>query len=372
MASLMSGAAPSVGTLFDIPVSNNGARCRMVLYYKAVSEQEVAISSPMDLGGLRSDVYLDLNPQGKMPLLTLAGGEPIPESDTIARFLCARFAGQGPDLMPRDPVNAAKVDRICRLHDIYLGAVQPAMYKAAGSGGVATFPPFGSFASRRDALAELARQLEVLESYADATGPYLCGPEPTLADCTVWPTALFWQHMLPKFEEFEGKAIFGPRLERWASHMRGEEVGSRVAGEIEGALAGWDAKDRWATILGAGTRDKYDATIFDKILAKEIPSEAVYEDELVYAFRDISPVAPTHVLLIPKKRDGLTQLQKATPEHKAILGHMLAVGVPAVVSQEKLGSYRLVVNDGEEACQSVFHLHMHIIGGKALTWPPGA
>jgi len=97
----------------------------------------------------------------------------------------------------------------------------------------------------------------------------------------------------------------------------------------------------------------------------------VYEDELVLAFRDIAPVAPTHVLLIPKRRDGLTQLQRATAEHKHVLGHMLAVAVPAIVAKDGLDSYRLVVNDGAQACQSVFHLHMHIIGGKALTWPPG-
>ena len=97
----------------------------------------------------------------------------------------------------------------------------------------------------------------------------------------------------------------------------------------------------------------------------------VYEDELVLAFRDIAPTAPTHVLLIPKKRNGLTQLQFASAEHKAILGHMLAVGVPAVVAKEGLTSYRLVVNDGAAACQTVMHLHMHIIGGQDLSWPPG-
>jgi histidine triad (HIT) family protein len=97
----------------------------------------------------------------------------------------------------------------------------------------------------------------------------------------------------------------------------------------------------------------------------------VYEDDLVLAFRDIAPTAPTHVLLIPKRRDGLSQLQKATAEHKQILGHMLAIGVPAVAANEGLDSYRLVINDGEASCQSVFHLHMHIIGGKKLSWPPG-
>ena len=87
---------------------------------------------------------------------------------------------------------------------------------------------------------------------------------------------------------------------------------------------------------------------------------------------DIAPVAPTHVLLIPKVRNGLTRLKLADAEHKGILGHMLAVGVPAVVAAEGLTDYRLVVNDGESACQSVFHLHMHVIGGKPLSWPPGA
>ncbi|KAJ1620505.1 HIT-like domain-containing protein [Pavlovales sp. CCMP2436] len=132
------------------------------------------------------------------------------------------------------------------------------------------------------------------------------------------------------------------------------------------------SKSSWALILGAGTRDGADATLFDKILEGKIPATVVYEDALCLAFRDISPVAPTHVILIPKRRDGLTQLQFATAEHKQVLGHMLAVAVPAIAAKEGLNSYRLVVNDGAEACQSVFHLHMHIIGGKKLSWPPGA
>lgn len=133
-----------------------------------------------------------------------------------------------------------------------------------------------------------------------------------------------------------------------------------------------DEMRRWETILGAGRRDAEPATIFDKILAKAVPSTPVYEDALCYAFRDIAPVAPSHVLLIPKTRAGLTQLQCATGEHGPLLGHMLSVAVPAVVKAEGLRSYRLVINDGAGACQTVFHLHMHIIGGKQLTWPPYA
>ncbi|KAK7232924.1 histidine triad nucleotide-binding protein [Aureococcus anophagefferens] len=169
-------------TLYDMPVSNNGARVRMILYYKDVPASDVAIVSPMELGGLRSDEFLAVNPQGKMPAL------------------------------------------VCR---------------------------------------------------------------------------------------DEGLAGGPPSSARWAS------------------------------------RDDADATIFDKILAGDIPSDKVYEDDLCYAFRDINPVAPTHVLLIPK--------------------------VGAVAEAAGLGDagYRLVVNDGADACQTVFHLHLHIIGGRELAWPPG-
>lgn len=112
-------------------------------------------------------------------------------------------------------------------------------------------------------------------------------------------------------------------------------------------------------------------TIFDKIVAKEIPSTCVYEDELVYAFRDISPVSKTHILVIPKKRGGLDQLQHATPDDKPLLGHLMwAAG--HVAKLEGLGDgYRVVVNDGVKGCQSVYHLHLHVIGGEQLTWPPG-
>ncbi|KAK3274551.1 Histidine triad nucleotide-binding protein 1 [Cymbomonas tetramitiformis] len=121
----------------------------------------------------------------------------------------------------------------------------------------------------------------------------------------------------------------------------------------------------------AGMADAGAPTIFDKIISKEIPANIVYEDDLCLAFRDIAPQAPTHVLVIPKIRAGLTQLSKAVPEHKDILGHLLYTA-QAVAKSEKLDKgFRIVVNDGEEGCQSVFHLHLHILGGRQLTWPPG-
>ncbi|XP_058097216.1 14 kDa zinc-binding protein isoform X2 [Magnolia sinica] len=110
---------------------------------------------------------------------------------------------------------------------------------------------------------------------------------------------------------------------------------------------------------------------FDKIIAKEIPSTIVYEDEKVLAFRDISPQAPVHVLVIPKFRDGLTQLSKAEPRHAEILGHLLYA---AKIVAEKEGiqdGFRVVINNGPDACQSVYHLHLHILGKRPMKWPPG-
>jgi len=111
------------------------------------------------------------------------------------------------------------------------------------------------------------------------------------------------------------------------------------------------------------------ATIFDKIIAREIPADIVFEDDLCLAFRDVNPQAPVHVLLIPKK--PIVNLADATPEDRALLGHLMLVA-PAIA--EKLGvggAFRLNVNNGAAVGQSVFHLHLHILGGRAFAWPPG-
>ena len=113
------------------------------------------------------------------------------------------------------------------------------------------------------------------------------------------------------------------------------------------------------------------ASLFDKIVKREIPSTIVYEDDLVLAFRDIAPQAPSHIVLVPKNRDSLTQLSQAQDRHKPILGHLMWVAAE-VARLENLGEgWRLVVNSGVHGCQSVYHLHLHIIGGRQLVWPPG-
>ncbi|KAG6641481.1 hypothetical protein I3843_09G075700 [Carya illinoinensis] len=112
-------------------------------------------------------------------------------------------------------------------------------------------------------------------------------------------------------------------------------------------------------------------TIFDKIIAKEIPSSIVYEDEKVLAFRDINPEAPVHVLIIPKFRDGLTQLGKAEARHGEILGQLLYAAKMVAEKEGILDGFRVVINNGPEACQSVYHLHLHVLGGRQMKWPPG-
>jgi histidine triad (HIT) family protein len=111
-------------------------------------------------------------------------------------------------------------------------------------------------------------------------------------------------------------------------------------------------------------------TLFEKIIAREIPAQIVFEDDLVLAFRDIGPQAPTHVLIVPKK--PITRIAEATPDDHKLLGHLL---LKAAEVAEQLGlkstGYRLVINNGPDGGESVPHLHCHILGGRKLQWPPG-
>lgn len=110
-------------------------------------------------------------------------------------------------------------------------------------------------------------------------------------------------------------------------------------------------------------------TLFSKIIAREIPADIVYEDEHCLAFRDINPQAPTHVLLIPKKE--IPKLSDAGTSDAALMGHLL-LAAGKVARQLGVGdAFRLVVNNGAEAGQTVFHLHLHILAGRPMKWPPG-
>ena len=110
-------------------------------------------------------------------------------------------------------------------------------------------------------------------------------------------------------------------------------------------------------------------TLFEKIINKEIPADILYEDDISIVIKDISPQAPTHLLIIRKK--VIAKLSDATHEDQEILGHLMLV---AGKIAEDLGldeTFRLVVNNGAKAGQSVFHLHLHLLSGRSLNWPPG-
>lgn len=108
--------------------------------------------------------------------------------------------------------------------------------------------------------------------------------------------------------------------------------------------------------------------LFCKIIAGEIPSNKVYEDDLCYAFYDIDPQAPTHFLVIPKAHIG--SVAELNGENSAVVAHIFAV-IAKVAKKLGVESYRVVSNIGEQAGQSVFHLHFHVLGGRDMTWPPG-
>mmetsp|Transcript_7424 Transcript_7424/g.21965 ORF Transcript_7424/g.21965 Transcript_7424/m.21965 type:complete len:182 (-) Transcript_7424:659-1204(-) len=127
-----------------------------------------------------------------------------------------------------------------------------------------------------------------------------------------------------------------------------------------------------AAASGAAEKaDKGEPTIFDKIIAKEIPADIVFEDDDALAFRDINPQAPVHILIIPKHRNGLIGLSHATEANKAVLGHLMLVASQVARSEGLSDGFRVVVNDGVNGCQSVMHLHLHLLGGRQLKWPPG-
>lgn len=112
-----------------------------------------------------------------------------------------------------------------------------------------------------------------------------------------------------------------------------------------------------------------ESTLFEKIIAGEIPGDLVYEDTHCAAFRDVNPAAPTHILLCPRK--PIPSLAQAEDDDQALLGHLLRVA-PRIAAAEGFGdAFRLVINNGADAGQSVFHLHLHIIAGRPLKWPPG-
>lgn len=110
-------------------------------------------------------------------------------------------------------------------------------------------------------------------------------------------------------------------------------------------------------------------TIFSKIINKEIPADIVFEDEYALGFRDINPQAPMHVLLIPKK--PIDRLGNAQQEDQALLGHLMLKAAEIAKQEGYADAFRVALNNGADAGQTVFHMHLHILGGRDFAWPPG-
>jgi len=109
--------------------------------------------------------------------------------------------------------------------------------------------------------------------------------------------------------------------------------------------------------------------LFCKIISGDIPSIKIYEDEGIVAFADIKPEAPVHILVVPKKH--IASLAEAAPEDEALLGKLLAATADIAREKQLDKGYRTVINSGDEGGQTVDHLHLHLIGGRAMHWPPG-
>ena len=225
--------------LYDVPVSNNGARNRLIVYWKDLEDQFI-ITNPSEVGGIKSEEYLAMNPQGKMPLLVTADGLALPESEVISQYICHAFAeNSGPELIPEDPETRAICALATRIHDLYVVPIQGCMYRAGYD--VKTWA---------DQLAEVVKQLDVIEGVMNlrTDGPFVGGREPSTADAALFPTYVFIEYILPKHFGWKDVWAGRPTTAKWFEAMKLDTCGARVYGEVRGGLEAWEENGRWDTV----------------------------------------------------------------------------------------------------------------------------
>lgn len=110
-------------------------------------------------------------------------------------------------------------------------------------------------------------------------------------------------------------------------------------------------------------------TLFTRIIHRELPADILYEDDSCMAFRDINPQAPLHALVVPK--EPIAKVSDAHSHHEPMLGHLLSVAAKVAEQEGYAGKFRLVINNGAEVGQTVFHIHVHVLAGRPFSWPPG-
>lgn len=225
----------SAVTLYSSPVSNYSARVRYLVYRKNLDPSQVEICSPMDLGGLKTEDYLAVNPLGKIPSVVVNSSDPphfLYESSVICGYLSEVFQDVQPSFIPSSPEKRALANLITNILDVYLGPLHPCMYKRG-------------YEDREEGAKKMHVGFDALEQAMSEKGPYAVGEDLSIADCCLWGNWPFYEYMLPTF--FGWSPTDGrPKLTKWVKHMRGESEASRkMYKEVFDGLEAWWNKGRW-------------------------------------------------------------------------------------------------------------------------------
>lgn len=223
-------------TLYGTPISNYTARCKYVMKRKELPQEIAAYALPADLGGLKCDEYMKLNPLGKMPIIVIEKGgskEALFESSIICEYLAETFNSSTPSFIPDAPEARAKARLIANLLDIYIGPLHPLMYK----------PMEG--VNRKEGVAKMNQGFDAIEHVLDSTGPFATGKELSIADCCLWGNFPFYDFMLPTFfgwHPTDGR----PKLKAWRENMMKESQAARdTYADVFISLYGWWDSGRW-------------------------------------------------------------------------------------------------------------------------------
>lgn len=222
-------------TLYSMPASNYSARARYLIRRKNLTEDEVQICSPRELGGLKTEEYLKMNPLGKMPaaLVECSNGQHcLYESSVICEYIAEAYEDRQPSFVPKTPEARAKARLIANLLDIYVGPHHPFMYKKLDS-------------DRFEGVKKMDQGFDAIEHAMCPHGPYAVGKELSIADCCLWGNWPFYDFMLPTFfgtHPTDGR----PKLAAWYKHMQNESPAAKeVYSEVFNALYAWWDKGRW-------------------------------------------------------------------------------------------------------------------------------
>ena len=232
----------ALGTLYDVPVSNNGARCRLLARWLGLYD-DLVLTNPNDAfadGGIKSAAYAEINPQLKMPTLVAANGLCVPESEVINAYLMdAASEGARRLATPKTIEGRTNGALATRTHDQYLVPIQGAMYRG----------PMDR-ATRATQLAEIARQLRILDEICGREdGDYVAGETKSAADAALFPTLIFCDFLLPKYFGWsEGAALGGANLRRMYEAVKRDPDGAKTYDEVRGGLEAWESAGRFEKV----------------------------------------------------------------------------------------------------------------------------